>query len=148
MKKWFIIGLLVCMLSVSFMPVSQAIDLGNLGGLIKVAGIALLVDKYGPELNDLINKLFDQNNVGTDYATKVVPIITAGVIGDKSYIGAAQVMGSQELVDRVQAVVQIESTFNGSMFRIKALVPSETKDPTNFKRVTGVGVSATIDVRI
>jgi len=152
MKKWIIGVLLVCLLSFSAVPVTQALDLGNIGGnigsIVKVVGIGLLVDQYGPQLNDFINSLLAQNKVGPDYATKVVPILTAGVLGDNSYIGAAQVMGPQDLVDKVQAVVQIESTFNGSMFRVKALVPIDSKVPVNFNRVSGVGVSATIDVRI
>ena len=31
---------------------------------------------------------------------------------------------------------------------VKALVPIDSKNPVNFTRVQGVGVSATIDVRI
>jgi hypothetical protein len=57
-------------------------------------------------------------------------------------------MGPQNLVDRVQAVVQVESSFNGNMFRVKGLIPIDSKVPVNFTRVSGVGVSAMIDVRI
>jgi hypothetical protein len=145
LKKYIIAVLLLCVLLFAALPVTHAIDLGS---IIKVAGIGLLVDQFGVQLNDFINGLMAQNKVGPDYATKVVPILTAGVLGDKSYIGAAQVMGPQKLVDRVQAVVQIESSFNGSMFRVKALVPIDNKIPINFSRVSGVGISAIIDVRI
>jgi len=126
-------------------PVAYAIDLGS---IIKVAGIGFLVDQFGPQLNSFINTLMAQHNATPEFATKVVPILTVGVLGNSGYIGAAQVMGPQNLVDRVQAVVQVESSFNGNMFRVKGLIPIDSKIPVNFTRVSGVGVSAMIDVRI
>ena len=80
-----------------------------------------------------------------EYATKVVPIISFGSGG---HIGAAQVMGSSEQVARVEAVLQVEGDFNGRTFRVKALIPSDSKNPLKFSRVQGVGVSAVIDVKI
>jgi hypothetical protein len=126
-------------------PVADAI---NLGSIIKVAGIGLLVDQFGPQLNSFINTLMAQHNATPEFATKVVPILTVGVLGNSGYIGAAQVMGPQNLIDRVQAVVQVESGFSGNMFRVKGLIPIDSKIPVNFSRVSGVGVSAMIDVRI
>lgn len=143
MKKNVIIGLLVfCLLSVAAVPVTQAFGLGD---ILKVGGIAIIVDKFSGPLNNFINTLTAKHGAGTDYATKVVPIITFGSGG---YVGAAQVMGPQELVDQTEAVIQIEANFNGSQFRVKALIPIDSKNPTNFSRVNGVGVSAQIDVRI
>ena len=78
----------------------------------------------------------------------MVPILTVGVLGNSGYIGAAQVMGPQALVDKVQAVVEVEAGFNGNMFRVKGLIPIDSKIPVKFTRVSGVGVSAVIDVRI
>ena len=137
--------LVVLMLAMVMVPVAYAIDLGS---IIKVAGIGFLVDQFGPQLNSFINTLMAQNNATPEFATKVVPILTVGVLGNSGYIGAAQVMGPQNLVDRVQAVVQVESSFNGNMFRVKGLIPIDSKVPVNFTRVSGVGVSAMIDVRI
>jgi hypothetical protein len=137
--------LVVLMLAAGAVPVAQAIDLGS---IIKVAGIGILVDTFGSQLNSFINTLMMQNNAAPEFATKVVPILTVGVLGNSGYIGAAQVMGPQNLVDRVQAVVQVESSFNGNMFRVKGLIPIDSKIPVNFTRVSGVGVSAMIDVRI
>ncbi len=54
----------------------------------------------------------------------------------------------QELVDQTKAVLQVEGQFNGDSFRIKGLIPIDSKNPTNFSRVQGVGVSAQIDVKI
>lgn len=143
MKKNIIVGLLVfCLLSVAAVPVTQAFGLGD---ILKVGGIAIIVDKFSTPLNNFINTLTAKHGAGSDYATKVVPIITFGSGG---YVGAAQVMGPQELVDQTEAVLQIEGNFNGSQFRVKALIPIDSKNPTNFSRVNGVGVSAQIDVRI
>ena len=144
-KKITIALLLVGLLTIVAVPVADAI---NLGGILKVAGIGLLVDQFGPQLNSFINTLMAQHNATPDFATKVVPILTVGVLGNSGYIGAAQVMGPQNLVDKVQAVVQVESSFNGNMFRVKGLIPIDSKIPVNFSRVSGVGVSAMIDVRI
>jgi len=142
-KKQFVAALLVfCLVSVAAIPVSQAF---NFGDILKVGGIAIIVDKFAKPLNNFINTLTAKHGSGSDYATKVVPIITFGSGG---YVGAAQVMGSQELVDQVEAVIQIEGNFNGNQFRVKALVPIDSKNPTNFSRVHGVGVSAIIDVKI
>ena len=144
-KKIAIVLLLVGLLTIVAVPAADAI---NLGGIFKVAGIGLLVDQFGPQLNSFINTLMAQHNATPDFATKVVPILTVGVLGNSGYIGAAQVMGPQNLVNKVQAVVQVESSFNGNIFRVKGLIPIDSKIPVNFSRVSGVGVSAMIDVRI
>ena len=144
-KKVVIVALLVAVLAFSAVPAAQAI---NLGDILKVGGIGILVDRFAPQLNSFINTLMMQHKAAPEFATKVVPILTVGVLGNSGYIGAAQVMGPQNLVDRVQAVVQVESNFNGNMFRVKGLIPIDSKVPVNFNRVSGVGVSAIIDVRI
>ena len=144
-QKFIMVLIFVVMSLIVIAPVADAI---NLGSIIKVAGIGFLVDQFGPQLNSFINTLMAQHNATPEFATKVVPILTVGVLGNSGYIGAAQVMGPQNLVNRVQAVVQVESSFNGNMFRVKGLIPIDSKVPVNFTRVSGVGVSAMIDVRI
>lgn len=124
---------------------TQAFSLGSLGGVLKAGGIAVLVDRFAGPLNTFINTLTAKNGVSSDYATKVVPVIT---VGSGTYAGAAQVTGPQELVDQTQAVLQVEGDFSGDTFRIKALIPIDSKNPTKFSRVQGVGVSAQIDVKI
>ena len=140
-----ILLLIVCIVTFVALPVADAI---NLGSIFKVAGIGVLVDQFGAQLNSFINTLMAQHNATPEFATKVVPILTVGVLGNGGYIGAAQVIGPKHLVNRVQAVVQVESGFNGNMFRVKGLIPIDNKVPVNFNRVQGVGVSAIIDVRI
>ena len=114
-------------------------------GVGKVGGIGFLVNKYGDSVNSAINSLMMKEGVGTNYATKVVPIVS---IGDSGYIGAAQVIGDANQVAKVKAVGQLEIGWNDRLFRIKGLVPMDSMDPTAFSRVQGVGVSAVIDVRI
>jgi hypothetical protein len=118
----------------------------NLGSVIKVGGVAVVVDKFGPQINDFINKLMANKHLEPKDATAVVPILS---IGSGGYIGAAQVMGRQENVDKCKAVVQIEGNamFGGSI-RAKALVPVGSKSTKNIQRVEGVGVSAIIDIKI
>jgi hypothetical protein len=141
-KKLIVSVLLVCLMSLTALPATQAIGLGD---ILKVGGIGFLIDKFAKPLNDFINTLTFKHGGSHDYATKVVPILSFGSGG---YVGAAQVMGSQELVDKTESVIQVEGNFNGSQFRVKALIPIDSKNPTKFNRVFGVGVSAIIDVKI
>ena len=143
MKKRFVSGLLlICLLSVTAVPVTQAFSLGD---ILKVGGISVLISKFADPLNNFINTLTFKHGAGSDFATKVVPILS---LGNGGYLGAAQVIGSQELVDQTEAVIQMEGEFNGRQFRVKALVPVNAKSVTNFSRVNGVSVSAIIDVNI
>ena len=145
-KKSLIVGILLgAMLMGAALPAAQAIDFGS---ILKVGGVGILVDTFASQLNSFINTLMMQHNATPEFATKVVPILTVGVLGNSGYIGAAQVMGPKDLVAKTQAVVQVESGFNGNMFRVKGLIPIDSKIPVKFTRVSGVGVSAIIDVRI
>jgi hypothetical protein len=127
-------------------PAHAFIDLGDIvKGGIKVVGIGALVSKYDTQIDRAINDLMENNKAGTQAATKVVVIVSP--LGNK-HIGAAQVVGPKAQVDKVKAVVQLETSFMNKMFRIKGVVPADSTDPTKFNRVEGVGVSAIIDVKI
>lgn len=118
----------------------------GIGDILKGAGIVLLVDRFGDDINKAINKLTANKGVGVEDKTAVVPIIS---VGQGGYAGAAQISGPAQLVDKVKAVAQLETNVNGKMFRVKVLVPVESKDVIKeLKRVSGVGVSAIIDVRL
>lgn len=142
MKKQLIIGMIAASL-LGFGSGIATTQAFNLGSILKVGGISVLVDKFGTQINDFLNKLLMKNGVGTDYATKVVPIIS---VGSGKYVGAVQVVGPKSQVDKVQAVGQLEGSFN-NIARAKALIPLATKDITNLNRVQGVGVSAMIDLK-
>ena len=118
----------------------------DLGTVLKGAGLVFLVDQFGQQLNDFINKLTFNKGVGIEEMTKVVPIIS---VGQGGYVGAAQVSGPAAQVEKVKAIAQLEANMSGKTFRIRALVPVESKDVLKeIKRVSGVGVTAIIDVRI
>ena len=145
-KKAIAAVLTAAMLSAGIFNSASAFNLGTiLGGAVKIGGIGVVVDKYSSELNNVINSLMRKNGADTTYATKVVPIIS---LGNSGYIGAAQVIGDADQVEQVQAVAQVEVSWNNQLFRIKGLIPINSKNPTSFSRVQGVGVSAVIDVRI
>lgn len=115
----------------------------SIGDVIKVAGIDVAVDQFGPEINRAVNKLQGFKD-SEQLMTKVVPILSVGKGG---HIGAVQVMGPPALVKKVRAVAQLETDFARTV-RLKALIPIESKDLKNIKRVVGVGVSAIIDLKI
>lgn len=116
----------------------------NLGGLLKLGGVTYIVDQYGSEVNNFLNKVFNQNDMSSVYDTKVVPIVS---VGRKGYVGAAQVTGTTEELNKVKAVAQIEADFKG-MIRAKGLVPVDNLNPLKAERVQGVGVSAIIDIEL
>lgn len=125
---------------------ASAVNWGSvLGGAVKVGGVAYLVDKYGESINSAINSVMMREGAGTNYSTRVVPIIS---IGNGGYIGAAQVTGPAEQVEKVRAVGQLEISWNDKLFRIRGLVPMDNTNTSSFSRVQGVGVSAIIDVRV
>ena len=124
---------------------AQASNLGSLlGGVLKVGGVNFVIDKYADSINGFLNNLLKQNNLSTTYSTKVVPIVS---LGGGAHIGAAQVTGPSSEVERVEAVAQIEASFN-SVARVKGLVPIDSKNPSTANRIQGVGISAIIDLKI
>ena len=124
----------------------SAFSLGDvLGGAVKIGGIGVLVSKFGDQINSAINSVMMKNGAGSNYATKVVPIVS---IGGSGYIGAAQVIGDESQVEKVQAVGQLELGINEQLIRAKGLIPMDSTNPLSFSRVQGVGVSAVIDLKL
>lgn len=118
----------------------------QLDKLLKGGGIAVAVDKFGPEINKGINRLTGDKNLSHQQATKVVPILS---VGQGEAVGAVQVAGPKKQVDQVKAVLQVEGKvdFIGGI-RLRALVPISARSVSNVKRVPGVGVSAIVDIRL
>lgn len=146
MKRAAVSLLAAAMIGAGAISSVSAFNLGSvLGGVVKVGGIGYLVDRYSEQLNSAINSIMMKEGAGTNYATKVVPIVS---IGNSGYIGAAQVIGDADQVEKVEAVGQLEISWNDKLFRIKGLIPMDSKNPLSFSRVQGVGVSAVIDVRV
>ncbi len=124
-----------------------ALAITQIGQILKIGGIALLIDKFGPDLNKAMNGLTkhkDSNKV----KTKVVTILSVG-IGRSSAIGAAQIMGPPDKVDQVVAIAQPEGEFLGREIRLRALIPVSDKNVTRgIKTVDGVGVSGIVDIKL
>lgn len=147
MKPQIKLTLVSALVAITFLTTANTrTDALKLGDLVKVGGVGLIVDKFGDQIDKFINTVTANKDLGTTEATAVVPILS---LGGGSYVGAVQVIGAKENVEKTKAVVQIESnaTF-GKNLRIKALVPVGSRTTSNIKRIYGVGVSAMIDIRI
>jgi hypothetical protein len=115
--------------------------------IIKIVGVGAAVKQFGPQINSAINKLASHTDT-TTRSTKVVPIISAGINSRKA-IGAAQVMGPKSLVDKVQAVAQLDQDLFGSEVKIRAMIPVESQDVIkNIRKVDGVGISGIVDLKL
>ncbi len=143
MRRYLITGSILVGLLFSSNALLQANTLQQLG---KLFGIGYAVRAFAPQLNHVINTLTINHGAGAEEATKVVPILT---VGSGAYIGAAQVSGPQEAVDRVEAVAQFEGDLYEGALRVKGMVPVDTINPTEgIRRVDGVGISALLDVQL
>jgi len=122
----------------------SAVQANLFGSILKVGGVAFLVDQYKKPINNFINKALGERDAQAMGATKVVPILT---IGSGGYIGAAQVVGVPSAVEKTQAVVQIE--IPAGSFRATGIIPVSRKTVSGSpERMKGVGVSAVIDFKI
>ncbi|MEN6303293.1 MAG: hypothetical protein ABFD96_11245 [Armatimonadia bacterium] len=113
---------------------------GGIGDLVKIFGIAWVVERFGPQIDRAINDALKQHDAQIEGYTKVVPIVR---VGSSTAVGAAQVMGPRVQVDKVQAVAEVELRVIGSI-RGRGLIPVSTRDVQTVKGVGGVGVSANI----
>lgn len=139
-KKWIVAALIGGFVLGNSMAPAQA---GILDKVLKGGIIGYAVDATTGPLNDGINAVTAKYGVSTTDATKVVPIIG---VGDGSRAGAAQVSGPQSKVDQVKAALMIEQTILG--IRCKVLIPVDRVDYKDVNRVQGVGVSASLDVKL
>ena len=126
-----------------------AIGASQIKQIIKIVGVGAAVKQFGGDINKSLNNLTGHKDTAS-ISTKVVPIISAG-INSRQAIGAAQVMGPKRLIDQVEAVAQIDQDILGKEIKIRAMIPvstAEIKDLSNIKRVEGVGVSGTVDLKL
>lgn len=141
MKKQMIVAVTIA--SLLGFAGGASVQAFNLGSILKVGGITVLVSRYGEQINSFLNTLLMKNGASTEYATKVVPIVS---VGTGKYIGAVQVIGPTAQVEKTKAVAQLEGEFN-HIARANTLIPIASTDIKNLSRVDGVGVSATIDFK-
>ena len=137
-KKW-LAGALALTILVGATGITRA---GTLDKILKGGAIGIGVYALSKPLNKFINTLLLQNNAKVEASTKVVPILA---VGTGTRVGAAQVAGPKDAVDRVTAVVQGEWE-PGDRFRFRAMVPvAAFKKGGSTGTVSGVGVSAVVD---
>lgn len=113
--------------------------------ILKGAAVGYGITRVSKQLDQFINAATLRSGMQTKMATKVVPILS---VGEKGYIGGAQVCGPAAYVKKVQAVLQYEQNFSNNNYRAKILVPNASLNPLNLKRVPKVGVTAIIDISL
>jgi hypothetical protein len=136
--KQILIGLLLVAFS------ATAVSAFSAGSILKLGGVAALVDYFKKPINDQINKTLGERGAAARGATKVVPILSVGTGG---YVGAAQVVGVPSAVNKTQAVVAIE--IPAGSFRATGYLPVSTKNALKSpERLPNVGVSAVVDFKL
>ena len=119
--------------------------LNEWGDMLKTKGIALVLDYFPEKINEYVNENAPLA-VEPGYATKIVPVVT---VGSKGYIGAAQISGPKEQVDKCKAALTVEGRLASGTVRVQYLIPIDTNRPASLEtihRVQGVGVSARLDL--
>jgi len=111
--------------------------------VLTTVGVGAVVKATAEPADKFINSAMQNRRMPVGTATKVVPALS---VGRKGYIGAIQVAGAKTLVDKAHAVAQVETEFDHGRYRIKLLIPTESSNPTQFKRIAGLGVTALVDV--
>ena len=112
---------------------------------VKTVAIGAAVNAAAKPLNQFINTVTLRHGIQDRQTTKVVPMLS---LGDKGYIGGAQVSGPSASLAKVKAVWQVEGSkkIGDGVYRVKALVPSDSLSPLSIRRVQKVGINAVIDV--
>ncbi|MEN6519647.1 MAG: hypothetical protein ABFD46_00640 [Armatimonadota bacterium] len=141
-RKLIVLVVIAAMFAAVAAPVG-AVSLGTKA--LRGAAVGYAVKQSAGALDKFINTITFQKGLSSKLDTKVVPILS---VGNKGYVGGAQVTGPAKLIKDVKAVFQYEQNFDNGRYRIKALVPSSSLNPLQLKRVEKVGVSAVIDVAL
>jgi hypothetical protein len=126
--------------------VDQGVEkLNEWGDMLREKGTSLVLDHFGVKIDEYVNENAPLK-IEKGCATKIVPVVT---IGSKGYIGAAQICGPKEQVDKCKAALTVEGQLASGAVRVQYLVPIDTNRPAsldNVHRVQGVGVSARLDL--
>ena len=122
-------------------------QLGSLGSILKIGGTALIVRQFGGTINNVLDKVTGQNKLSDEgIVTKVVPVLSAG---SRGAIGIVQVAGPREQVAKVKAVAQLQTQVKAlSTLQARILIPIDADNLTHINRVSGVGVSAIVDIKL
>ena len=119
----------------------------QLGSILKIGGTALIVKEFGNSINSVLNKVTGQNKLSDEgIVTKVVPVLSAG---SRGAIGIVQVAGPRQQIDKVKAVAQLQTQVKAlSTLQARILIPIDANNLTHINRVSGVGVSAIVDIKL
>lgn len=119
--------------------------LNEWGDMLKEKGMSLVLDHFSEKIDDYVNENTPLK-IESGYTTKIVPVVT---IGSKGYIGAAQISGPKEQVDKCKAALSVEGQLASGAVRVQYLIPIDARRPAsldNVHRVQGVGVTARLDL--
>ncbi|MFQ3588559.1 MAG: hypothetical protein SNJ76_12975 [Fimbriimonadaceae bacterium] len=124
-----------------------AVAVPQLNQVLRAGGVVAVISAFGKDMNDAMNKLWNRRD-DPFVKTKIVPILT--VTGSRNNaIGAAQVMGPPQQVERVVAVAQPEARVPGIGVRVRAMIPVSSQNVVeNIRAVPEVGVSGIVDIRL
>jgi len=130
-----------------FIPSTETFDWKKIKNsakkILKSSGIAAIIRKVAPDLNNFINTITLNQGIQNRQMTKVVPLFS---IGTRAAAGGVQVSGPPELLKQVRAAFQIDGNYNRGKLRVRVFVPSTSS--TKLVRVHGVGVSALVDYHV
>lgn len=136
--------LAILLISLASIPMQvMAITLGT--EVFRGAAIGTAVAATAPQLNKFVNTVTFQGTPPRGLSTKVVPILS---VGEKGYVGAAQIAGPAADVNRTKAVWAYDDNFSGNEFRLRILVPTASYNPLQLSKVQRVGITAVIDVSL
>jgi len=125
---------------------AMAADLSDLASsVLKTAVVGAVVTAAAGPMNDAIDRVSGTDTMPAGTDTKVVPVLS---FGRKAYVGAAQVSGAANLVERARAVLQFETEFDQGRYRIKVLSPVDSLNPLEFGRVQGLGITGLADIAL
>lgn len=125
----------------------SAIAAPQIKEVIKIVGVGAAVQRFGPDIDRAFNRLTKHEKTNEKW-TKVVPILSIG-INRSSSIGAVQVMGTRQQVEKVRAVAAPEAELFGREIRIRAMIPVSNEDVhKKIDTVPGVGVSGIVDLKL
>ena len=119
----------------------------QLDQILKIGGVQLIVSQFGGSINSILNRVTGQNNLNDpNSVTKIVSVLSAG---SRGAIGIVQVSGPREQVDKVKAVAQLQTQVRAlSTIQARVLIPVDSNNLKDIRRVPGVGVSAIVDIKL
>ncbi len=115
--------------------------------LLRTGDPVAISAQLGPQIDRALREAMAPHQLESqNISTKIVPLLS---VENRAPIGLVQVSGSKDAVDKTKAVVQIGTRVPPlSASQARVLVPIDSADATHFKRVSGVGVCALIDIKL